>query len=308
MTREVNNVLDLEIIGDRMVKAHVEQVDVDETLTLLTPDMKLFRRAIKKRLSNAGQFSHFKKAISEMLKETMGCPTDWMYGRIDTPLILSYEDHLKTSSPQIQQMMSSHIPEFRATDYMVKHLRHNTTCRYQSTVDNYLSKTPVLTDEFRVAMQMSDWLSAYGYHDNFGMPITSYNGKAGFAIFVKDMRVTDFRNLVADKFIELLVIVACIDKVGVKRFPDIFIEQKKAFQKLITTIPMRLAATIVHHGLPLKEAPYEIDIGEGSVSSHLYNLRKKLDISSTLDLFTHLQANEFFDFVEPLRLKSSRRR
>lgn len=169
------------------------------------------------------------------------------------------------------------------SDFMLQHAAHSLEPRFQTDIDKFVLKAPVVTDAILASTATRSFRLDQGYNEYFGLPIPAANGNGHIlmALSSKDMPPAEFRARIGRVRNSIRMIADAIDYVGTKRFPSYFLGEKESDEILIHPKPLRLLVAIASENLSLKDAARMLCISDSTANQHIAAAKKALGAVTT---------------------------
>jgi hypothetical protein len=158
-------------------------------------------------------------------------------------------------------------------------LQHAAVCQdpiFQSAIDDYVAKAPFKTEGILSNRETRALVRSYGFHDYYAVPLKSTNGNGNvlLATTARGMPSSRFHELVATNKEAFAILGRAIDYIGVKRFPELFLDDSESREILITPRPLLLLNTMAKENLTLNDAAQKLSMSRSTANKHIAAARE----------------------------------
>lgn len=179
-------------------------------------------------------------------------------------------------------------------------LQHSALCEqpvFQSDIDNYVASAPFKTEAILSNRETRAMVRGHGFFEYYAVPIKSTNGNGNvlLAVTAKHMGVAQFRCLVEKNIPAFHILAKSIDYIGVKKFPEFFLDASENRTILITPKPLLLLSTMAKENLSLYDAAKKLGIGRSTANKHIAAAREAFNAKTNVSAVYRALQEGFID-------------
>lgn len=156
-------------------------------------------------------------------------------------------------------------------DLMLQHARACQEPIFQSTIDDYVANAPLKTESILSNRETRALVRGHGFYDYYATPLKSTNGNGNvlLATTAKNMSCVRFKELAEINKEAFAILGRAIDYVGIKKFPNFFLDESESKQILITPRPLLLLNTMAKGNLTLNDAAQKLGMSLSTANKHI---------------------------------------
>ena len=234
-------------------------------------DANLFEMRIYQTLSQARDIPELKRMLLDALQR-LGFSD---YSFIQLNRREEVETHLYTTPDEFPRIyLGEGIYEH---DLVLSYAAVNTEPIYQSTIDEFLKKASIKTENFFKNELIQRHVKAAGFLDYYNIPIPATTGQSNalLSITAKNVDPKDFARRAETHKNHLHILCKAVDYVGTLKFPHLFLDNIPTEIKIFPK-PLRLLTLLAKEDVTLQEAADIMGITRSTANAHVAAIKEAL--------------------------------
>lgn len=149
---------------------------------------------------------------------------------------------------------------------------------FHSIVSEYADKAPFLTETIKRNREILKLNRSFGRFDNYIVPFEAHDGSGHvlFTITGKNIDPSDFKHKINRHRSAIKLLGEAVDYIGIRKFPDFFLDDNKHSEIVIHPRPLMLLNTLAKNNLSLTQAADKMCISIDTVNKHVAAAKKAL--------------------------------
>jgi predicted DNA-binding protein (UPF0251 family) len=261
-------------------KAHSKSVDTPETVIKTSEgeySSTAFEIRCHQELSKARDLPELKHKILGFIS-ALGF-TDFSFGRMATKNPSVGMVLMTTPNELTEHYRHSNVWQH---DLMLQHARASQNPIFLSTIDDYVANAPFKTEGILSNRETRTLVRSHGFEDYYAAPLKSTNGNGNvlLAATSKSIPRWRFKELVGTNKQAFTILGRAIDYIGIRKFPNLFLDDTESREILITPRPLLLLKTMATENLTLNGAAQRLGMSRSMANKHIAAARQAFDANT----------------------------
>ncbi|RMB08777.1 helix-turn-helix transcriptional regulator [Eilatimonas milleporae] len=233
---------------------------------------------IYRSLNSSRDFAEFNKLIGQYLR-SFGFD-EHAFGRVHTEGKINTPS--RTTSTEMREIYYEEgLFEHSLIDQFV---RNNSKPIFQSEIENNFNTISFSTDFTKTNVRVFELFKQFGYNDFYIMPGKASNGHGNIVLSVthRDMERPEFRKKVEQAKHGLHSLLAAIDYVGTKKFPNFFLSEEESPDIIISPRPLEILTLMAQEDMSLQETADHLGRSVHTLNQQVAAARRAFGVDTTI--------------------------
>lgn len=193
---------------------------------------------------------------------------------------------------------SYHQEGLYENDMMFSYAKTKTVTIFRSTLDDYISQSPVETNMTRTMKEIYELNKSLGYYDYYHIPCDALDGdgRVMFSVTLRGCSPLEFRCRIQGCESTLILLSEAIDMVATRKFSHIFQGAKAKPAISVTPKPLLVLETLANNDLTVAQIADRLNISPVTVSKHLEIARRALGVRTNHAAIKKAFVNDLIEY------------